>query len=185
MKKTLFSSTPVKLVIVMVVVYYIYPWFVIFIGTMSQPDPPKPKITYGEFPFKLVYDIDGKRKVIEDTLICEFDGVGMDEGRGKFRKWKEQLASGNENVLLLKVNDFNPFIVYKEIYYDTGGADYYMDDMSNGVSYEHGFPDARRFEKYVGGGSSDGIIFADELYEKYKIKIISWDYTPPIQNSFS
>ncbi len=48
----------------------------------------------GEFPFCLEYEIKGKRSVIQDTLICEYDGIGINEGQGKYREWKEHLASG-------------------------------------------------------------------------------------------
>ena len=29
------------------------------------------------------------------------------------------------------------------------------------------------------------ILYADQLLEQYKIKLISWDYTQPIKNNFS
>ncbi|MFA8307240.1 YdgA family protein, partial [Paenibacillus alvei] len=48
------------------------PWILIYVGLQLQPDPPRPEITYGEFPFKLVYEINGERKVIQDTVICEY-----------------------------------------------------------------------------------------------------------------
>lgn len=74
----------------------IWPWATMFFGISSFPNPTKPEITHGEFPFHLVYEINGETKVIEDTLICEYDGIGMNEGNGKYRKWKESLASGNK-----------------------------------------------------------------------------------------
>lgn len=32
-------------------------------------NPPKPEITYGEFPISITYEIDGQTKVIDDTVI--------------------------------------------------------------------------------------------------------------------
>ncbi len=90
------------------------PWLLLFIGIQLGPNPPRPEITYGEFPFRLEYEINGERKVIQDTLICKFDGFGSDEGRGKYRKWKTRLASGNERLTLLKVDET------MEIYYSGG-----------------------------------------------------------------
>lgn len=55
-------------------------------------------IRYGEFPFRLEYEINGRRELIEDTLIIKYKGIGIDEGRGKFRKWEDRLASGNKNI---------------------------------------------------------------------------------------
>lgn len=104
--------------------------------------------------------------------------VGSDEGRGKYRKWKERLASGNERITLLKVDDT------KEIYYSPGNANYYMGDLDDPGEYEHYFPDALLIER-DNIGANTGIILADELLDKYRIKLISWDYTPPIKNNFS
>jgi hypothetical protein len=159
-------------------------------GISILPNPSKPEITCGEFPLRLVYEINGETKVIEDTLICEYDGIGMDEGQGKYRKWKGHLASGKERLLLLEVD--NPValrsdrkIVKQEIYYPIGSARYYMGDMKEYERYKQSFPNASYFEKYENGGASSGIIRADELLEKYNIKLISWDYTQPIKNKFT
>ncbi|MCQ4936305.1 hypothetical protein [Anaerotignum propionicum] len=84
-------NTPMNvigIVLLSVVIFVIYVtffhWVTLYFGISSMPDPPVPKITHGEFPFRLEFEIDGKTVVVEDTLICEYDGVGMDEGRGNF-----------------------------------------------------------------------------------------------------
>lgn len=82
------------LVLAVVVYFSVLPWAMIALGMLISPNPPRPEITYGEFPFSLEYEINGHRKVIEDTLIGEYDGIGMNEGIGKYRKWKWRLASG-------------------------------------------------------------------------------------------
>jgi hypothetical protein len=85
------------------VVYYFFPWGGLLMGIMLGPSQPAPKNTYGEFPFRIVYEVDGERFVIEDTLICEYKGRGADAGRGKFLRWDVKLASGadvNESAIL-------------------------------------------------------------------------------------
>lgn len=148
-----------------------------YLGIQLGPNPPKPEITYGEFPFRLVYEIDGQRKVIQDTLICEYDGVGANEGVGKFRRWKERLASGNEQITLLHVNDKT------EIYYPAGSAKYYMGDLEKYGKYIPIFPDAGIIQK-DGDTTWDSRISADELLQKYHIKLIDWEIKPPIENRF-
>lgn len=82
------------------------PWISIYLGIQSEPNSPSPTTKYGEFPFRLEYEIDGKRMVIQDTLICEYDGVGADEGRGKYRKWKQaKISSGEDRLTLLKLDE--------------------------------------------------------------------------------
>lgn len=178
MKVKIFLLLGIPLFVAFVfVAYFAFPWIIIFIGIHSGPNPPRPEITYGEFPFRLEYEINGERKVIQDTLICEFDGFGADEGRGKYREWRERLASGNESVTLLKMD------TTKEIYFSTGSAGYYMGDPEHRRK-DSSFPNASVIEK-KGGITSDKFLRADELLDKYHIKLISWDDSPPIKNTFS
>lgn len=178
-KKVIFSMIIVALLIVLIIIaFFTFPWLGMYTGIKLMPNPPRPEIIYGEFPFSLEYEINGQRIVIQDTLICEYDGIGLNEAQGKYRKWKEHLVSGNQKILLLKVDDS------KEIYYDPGNARYYMGDLKSNEGYEHNFPNAMIAEK-KGGTISNSIINADELLNKYNIKLISWKYSKPITNNFS
>jgi hypothetical protein len=167
----------IPLLLLGLIIFLNLPWLLLFIGIHSKPNPPHPEITYGEFPFRLEYEINGDRKVIEDTLICEFDGFGADEGRGKYRKWKQRLASGQKNVTLVRVNDSN------EIYLFPGSAEYYMGDLDTDRN-DSSFPNALYIQK-DGRFTSGGIIRADELLSKHHIKLISWNPSQPVKNTFS
>lgn len=178
MKVKLFTIIGIPLLLILAIItYYALPWLLIYIGIQLEPNPPRPEITYGEFPFRLEYEINGQRKVIEDTLICEFDGFGSDEGRGKYRKWKQRLASGNERITFLKVDDS------KEIYFFPGSAEYYMGDLDIGKN-DSSFPNAVYVSK-DGRMTTSGLIRADQLIKEYNIKLISWDASQPIKNNFS
>jgi hypothetical protein len=173
------------------VVYLASPWLLIAIGIKLEPAPSRPGIVYAEFPFRLEYEINGTRKVVQDTLICEYDGIGANEGTGKYRKWKESLASGDQKVLLLKSNDAlgitfgNKQTISQEIYFDPGPAWFYMGDSEGDIGYKPIYPNASFSEQYHDGSKVNGIILAEDLIKKYNIKLISWDYTQPINNNFS
>lgn len=149
-----------------------------YYGINSLPNPPEPAITYGEFPFRLEYELNGQRMVIQDRLICEYVGVGSDEGRGKYREWKGKLASGEERVTLLVVDENT------EIYYSPGHANYYMGDMQENITFNHNSPDALVIRK-DGKFTTYSRIEASELLQQYNIRLIRWDYTQPIENSFA
>jgi hypothetical protein len=179
------------LIIVAILTYISLPWIFLHIGLQLLPNPPRPEITYEEFPFRLEYEINGNRKVIQDTLICEYDGIGIDEGNGKYRKWKKHLLSGNQKILLLNLDRGasgiafgNNKTVNQVIYFDPGPAWYYMGDNEHGNGYKPPFPNASFSEKYQDGSGANGIIQSDDLLKKYKIKLISWDYSQPIENKF-
>lgn len=59
-----------------------------------------------------------------------------------------------------------------------------MGDNERDNGYKHIFPNASYSEQYQNGSGTNGIILAGELFNKYNIKLISWDYTEPIKNNF-
>ena len=53
------------------------PWTLMYLHMDLRPDPAKPSITHAEFPFTLVYTIDGKKVTYKDVVIGEYTGIGM------------------------------------------------------------------------------------------------------------
>lgn len=68
-----------------------------------------------------------------------------------------------------------------------GSPNYYMGDFEqNKEEYERVMAD-ERFREYVewkNGALTGNIYSKDEVWNKYKFKIIDINYSPPIQNSF-
>lgn len=150
---------------------------------------PEPEIKYGEFPFKLTYEIDGETKIIEDVIVCEFDGFKVVGEAGKYRKWKSYLKSGNEEIVMLDLrpqNEFNEFgHVMLELFFYWGNAEYYMGDFDDGrAKKEQDFKWVEYKYKNDEGRIGGSAYKADEAYEKYKIRLISWEAAPPIENVF-
>lgn len=160
------------IVVLAIKIYILSPVIFLGVGMSTQPNPPKPEITYGEFPFRLEYEINGEHCVVEDTIICEFDGIGAGSN-GKYRKWKERLASGNEGVLLYNVS------ATEKLFFITASPEFYMGDQKEGVEYNN-----HMIRAFIRGGASSGLIQAEELINKYGIKIITWEPSEPIQNTF-
>lgn len=135
-----------------------------------------PEITYGEFPFRIEYEIHGERVIIEDTIICKFDGFNLNwDTADKTRRWKIYFASGREsgarNLADLKINEND------QIYFSLGNPDYYMGE-------EGGYFGFRAFKLNNGVGINYPTIEPDELYDTYGIKVISYEFSDPIVNTF-
>jgi len=178
LKRALLYLVGIPIAIITLITAFIsIPWILIFIGMYLQPNPPSPDVTYGEFPFKLVFEVRGERKEVLDTLICEFVGFGANEGVGKYRKWDSRFRSGNDTITLVKTND------NVEVYYPPGSCKYYMGDLTEGVTHNPVFPGSLVRDKE--GSSRIDFISKDELFEIYKIKILSWEYSQPINNNFN
>lgn len=185
------SLKHIKIIIIIVatlfiftLVYLLYPWIILFLGVITSPNPPEPEITYGEFPISITYEINGEIKLIEDIIVCEFDGYKNMGTAGKRRVWKSRLKSGNERLILLRVEESD---LTFEITSTWGLPEYYMGDFRQSVEeYERAMKDDRylgyvQWEDGVQTGSS---IPKEEAWEKYHIKIINQDYSSPIENTF-
>lgn len=184
-----------KIIIVVIacVLVIILLCIILFIATFGGFDfllsVPEPEIKYSEFPFKLTYEIDGKIKTIEDTIICEFDGFKVVGEAGKYRKWKSFLKSGNKEITLLDLRDKNEINEFGhnilELVFYWGNAEFYMGDIEDGRAN-----DAQDFKwieyKYqtVEGQIGGSAYKEDEAWKKYKIRLISWEIAQPIENKF-
>lgn len=164
----------IVIILLLIIICTCLPWIILFVGYWISEPPNKPEITYGEFSLELVYEINGEERIINDTLVCTYEGIGISEASGKIRKWKSILKSGNEKLVLIAYNNV-------EIYYDIDPARYYMGDYNNST-YS---PKVMCETKYENGTTSNSLIFNEELSEKYGIVIKSWISTPPIENHFN
>ena len=194
----------VSLILVCVICILIIssPWIMLAVRLWLSPAPPKPEITYGEFDFKLVCEIDGETQTIEDTIICEFDGFNIDEGRGKTRRWKENFENKQNNELYawrveqIDNPDFNEYkggrkpdyryIVLKNIddykvLLSVAGAEYFLGEPENRMTapIEPGVSVYDKNTCYFIGPEN-----TEEFLKEHNFKIDSWKCDDPIENTF-
>lgn len=165
---------PIIILISLVLIFVSFPWVFMYLHMQFSPDPPLPEITYGEFPFRLEYEVNGERFVVEDTVICEYDGIGMNEAQGKYRKWKSYLASNKKEDSVLLLTDEE-----RKIYCFVGSAEYYMNDET--------YPEQRPLSPRVYAirlTENSPMPNQEGLLDMYNVKLISWNLEEPITNSF-
>ena len=179
-----------------------FPWIMLVVGGYVLPAPPKPEITYGEFDFKLVFEIDGESKTIEDTIICEFDGFSVDTGSGKRRRWKEDFQNSQNNELYawrveqIDNPDFNEYKGGRKPDYDyvvlknidnykvllkVADAEDFLGEPENKITYPIE-PTVLVYDKntcyFIGPEETE------EFFELHRFAIISWECDEPIENTF-
>lgn len=167
----------------------ILPWSIMYIYSIFVPAPPYPQIKKEEFPFKLVYECDGKQRTIEDTLICEFAGMECDSNFKKHRTWTYKLGSGQDTIVLWTgENDKGE---KQKICYEIG-PEYYMgdDELCSQEEYpgqkqnERCFVEVWTYYDSDYGDIEEMPISKKKLLSKYGITLISWDCKAPIKNTF-
>ncbi len=159
---------------------------------VTAADMPKPKVKNGEFQCKLVYEVNGEQKVIEDTIVCKYKGYRFVGENGRYREWEKYMKStGKDMISLYDVRENNDYTDWGnqilELYFFVGNAEYYMGDTGlNAHEAKEGNIGEEIDYVYLTPEGKEGrsAFKADEAWEKYKIRIISWETSPPIQNTF-
>ena len=143
---------------------------------------PKPEIKEGEFDFALTYEVDGETKVIEGTYICEFDKVvrALD---GVGRHWNGYIKDHDYFTdYEIKTTDEGVIKINLDIC-----PEFFMSDPTYEIIKS---PDDPKPEPYIyitsgdltSDNPSEEISF--NLYEEDDVKIISFEYDQPIENTY-
>ncbi|MCL2391953.1 MAG: hypothetical protein FWC66_05005 [Oscillospiraceae bacterium] len=151
-----------------------------------MPNPSRPQITYGEFPIRVIFELDGEIQTIEDTVIAEFTGFESLGTAGRYRVWTSRLKSGNERLVLLRVENEG---LVTEISVFSGLPDSYMGDFTWRSRWEHESSIRNvRFFGYIQWENDDLIsgitISPEEVWEKYNLRVIEVQHSPSIENTF-
>ena len=147
---------------------------------IKLPNPPEPTIRYGEFPFELVYEIDGEIVTVNDVYICEYTGIALtSECCAKERSWKGYVKSSRESGVFLTEDKTEEGTI--KIYCSVGSARIYMDDERYGKT-SGWTPKVYSIE--TTDRTSTTCFLGEEIMEKYHIKLISWKFSDPIENTF-
>jgi len=160
------------------------------------PDPAEPEITEAEFPFTIVYELNGEQIIYEDAIVCKYEGIFCDTGSGKHRRWDKEYKNGTP---ILAEYDNGECVIYsfpvmaskmmgdeefhsapyteeesKPLYYKYFGTDmmpYYNEDT--------GTFESREKEIWL------SVDITDEELLELGIVIISAEIAPPIENTFN
>ena len=155
---------------------------------------PVPAVKEGRFNFSITYEVDGNPETVSSVFVCEFVKIGYALD-GVHREWNSYIEDAEltnqleqtRGYLLLKTCDDG------EIYLDINlSAKYFMadphyhdsnentDDSVSGIS-------PRLFIEYSQTkGEELGIWWNDDasVLESYGVKVISYEYDEPVQNSY-
>lgn len=137
----------------------------------------RPEIKTGEFDFALTYEIDGEIKTIEGTYVCKFEKVEyfLD---GINRKWTGYIK-GHEHsdMYALKTTDEGIIKVNPDL-----SPEFFMSDPHYKSGENTDFPKPEPYLYIVAEESENEYLL--NRYEGDDVKIISFEYDPPIENKY-
>lgn len=135
--------------------------------------PPDPKITYMEFPFMLSYKLNGEIITIEDSYVCEYQGVKYNKGYGYHRTWTGYIKSSNDDLLLITEDN------ERKIYCLVGDPQYYMNEDLYELTDFTTSPHLIAREK-DGTTPTRPKLSTEEICDYYNIELLDWDFSPPL-----
>ena len=139
---------------------------------------PVPEITEGRFDFSVTYEIDGLEKTYSGVYICNYDGISV-TFVGRRRMW-DGYIDGTNSWGLIAIHETNDdSIIYIDFGFD---PEYFMSDPD----YIEEIPKPNLFVEHINEeiGETTWLNDEEEIFEKYGVKLISYDYAAPIKNSF-
>jgi len=143
---------------------------------------PRPKITRHEFSFELVYEVHGEAVVIADRIVVEHAGRSWDAGAGHHNLWTSHLIGDTDLAVELFRNDEELIFIDLQRYLR---PTFLMGDPLSTWGLSLDFPEIRRRNLTQEPVPSYRLILTqDELRDEYDILIISWTYTPPLEDNF-
>ncbi len=140
---------------------------------------PRPEIKKGEFDFSVTYEHDGEIKTLSGVYVCEFDGIDWVIDGGYHREWKGHIKDNtiDQNIVLEIAEDGGVVELY--LAFDPG---HFMGDSH----WEGDEPFVPCLSVKI--EDDEGMYFendVDLIAENYGVRIISYEYEQPIENSFT
>ena len=143
---------------------------------------PHPEVKEGRFDIAITYELGGEVKTLNAVYICEFGGTSWTlEGAYYSRDWKTHTEGdyeGDDNSAIIgRTEDGGEIVIFFGLY-----PEYFMGDPETG---DMGIPEPELYICFEeGDGASSYVSDPHEMEERYGVKLISYEYDAPIENSF-
>ena len=140
---------------------------------------PRPEIKEGEFDFSVTYEVNGEEKTVSGVYACEYDGTSWALDSGFNRNWKGSIVGDDieMEMVILELEDGGKIILDFNL-----NPDYFMGDFEEGIID----PPAPRLIITHENNDSGEISFTQDmaLLEENGVRLVSYQYESPIENSF-
>lgn len=135
----------------------------------------KPTVTEGEFPYSITYELDGEKVTISDVYKVRYDrNDGYADTKGRVYVGENASTGEDETLYIIKKEENTRIELCTYLY-----ADYLMGDP------EYDYFDEESFEPKIYYYDAEEIeYFDEETLSKQGVKLISYEYPQPIENSF-
>ena len=138
---------------------------------------PVPEIKEGRFDFSVTYEINGEEKTYAGVYVCRYDGA-YKKLAGKGIYWKGYIEN-DDNGGVIPIQNNEDGVIYIDLYFV---PEYFMGDP-DAILYDVPAP-ALYMVYHSDNPDEASYATEEEVIANYGIRIISYDYADPIENTF-
>ena len=165
------------------------PWTSILVVGLLSPNLTEPEITSGEFPFVIEYEFEGETYIVEDTVVCSYEGNDP-SAWVPTRSYSYDLKNDSNRLMIEFDANTESLLTEGQIneesrivwYYGHGG--YYLGDPKKTdrgpcINYVEIYNTSPKVSHHQTTKLTN-----EQLEELFGIKIIRFEFSSPIENTF-
>ena len=134
--------------------------------------PGKPKIKHGEFPFELVYEYNGQQFTVNETIVCDYEGISFSLEGGNSRDWNCYITN-NDEFGRYYLDEANYPTLYVQVPLN---AEYYMGAPNANIEFATPY-------LFLIDDSTGTTYYEEDLMDVVGAKIISWELSSPLEGN--
>ena len=151
---------------------------IMFVLTGCVVKAPVPEVKEGRFDFSVTFEINGEEKTYSGVYVCKYD-CSYVTFVGKGIIWDAYIENG-DRYSVIKIQTIDQYEICIDMDFD---PDYFMSDPD----YYEGNPEPYLYAHSYDSETDSYTYITDpiELFENYGVKLISYSYADPIENSYN
>ena len=149
--------------------------------TGCKSSVPEPEIRSGEFNYSVTYRYGGEIKTVSGVFVCEYGGLSWALDGGYHRTWSGYIKGGtaDDYVPIDTTESGDEIILVLNLV-----PDYFMGDYNLDL-YEDVPKPYITIHQHTEDGGLSVIYDENEIEQLCAAKLISYNYDPPVVNSFN
>lgn len=172
MKKILKILAGILLALLLVIVIVLCIAFGPILGELFFNRPSKPQEKHGEFAFELIYEYNGEQFTVNETIVCDYEGISFSLEGGNSRDWNCYITNNEDFGRYYPDEQKHPSL-YVQVPLN---AEYYMGSPDASVEF------ATPYLFFI-DDSTGTTYYEQDLTEVVGAKIIHWEVAAPLENN--
>lgn len=160
------------------VIIFLLMVMIMLVCTSCATKMPVPEVEEGRFDFSVTYELNGEQITFNGVYVCKYKGAYITfVGNGIM--WDDYIENG-DSYSVIEIQTIGEYGIFIDMDFD---PDYFMSDPD----YYEGKPEPYMYAQSYDSDTDSYTFITEpiELFENFGVKLISYSYADPIENSYN